>query len=93
MIHNPKIHKRTKHINIQYHLIKEQYQALGNIDVFHINIIHQVVDMLIKTLLGDRFAKLHYLLGIVALLQDLPTYVTKINVSLHIVKSFDLFHE
>jgi hypothetical protein len=49
--------------------------------------------MLIKTLLGDRFAKLRYLLGIVALLQDLPTYVTKINVSLHVVKSFDLFHE
>jgi hypothetical protein len=93
LIHNPKFHKRTKHINIQYHLIKEQYQALGNIDVFHINIIHQVADMLIKTLLGDRFAKLRYLLGIVALLQDLPTYVTKINVSLHVVKSFDLFHE
>ncbi len=93
LIDNPKFHKTTKHIDIQYHLIKEQYQALANIDVLHINIIHQVADMLIKTLLGDRFAKLCCLLGIVALLEDLPTYVIKINVSLHVVKSFDLFHE
>ncbi len=93
LIDNPKFHKRTKHIDIQYHLIREQYQALGNIDVLHINIVHQVANMLIKTLLGNRFAKLCCLLGIVAFLEDLPTYVTKINVSLHVVKSFDLFHE
>jgi hypothetical protein len=49
--------------------------------------------MLTKTLLGDHFTKLRCLLGIVALLKDLLTYVTKINVSLHVVKSFDLLQE
>jgi hypothetical protein len=92
LIDNPKFHKTTKHIDIQYHLIKERYRALANIDVLHISIIHQVVDMLIKTLLGDHLAKLCCLLGIIALLEDLPTYVTKINVNPHVVKSFDLFH-
>jgi hypothetical protein len=49
--------------------------------------------MLTKTLFGDCFTKLHCLLGIVAILEDLLTYVTKINVSLHVVNSFDLLHE
>jgi hypothetical protein len=88
LIHNPKFHKRTKHIDIQYHLIREQYQALGNINVLHINTVHHVVDMLTKTLLDYCFAKLCCLLE--AFLEDLLIYIIKKNVSLHVVKLFDL---
>jgi hypothetical protein len=40
------------------------HQTSGIINVFNVNIIKQIVDMLTKTLHGDCFAKLHKLLRI-----------------------------
>ncbi len=43
--------------------------------MLHINIVHQVANMLTKGLTRDRFAKLCCLLGVVPLPKDLPTYM------------------
>ncbi len=43
------------------------HQTSSIINVFNVNTIKQIVDMLTKTLQGDCFAKLHKLLRIDAL--------------------------
>jgi hypothetical protein len=57
LIHNPRYHKRTKHIDVLYHLIRE-HQASGAINVLYINTAEQLADLFTKALAGDQFAKM-----------------------------------
>ncbi len=50
------------------------HQTSGTINVFNVNIIKQIVNML--TLHGDYFAKLHKLLGVVTF--PINGYVTSV---------------
>jgi len=54
LIKNPEFHKRTKHIDIKYHFIREKV-VNQEIDVKHISSEKQMADLLTKALPRDRF--------------------------------------
>jgi hypothetical protein len=55
---NPIEKSHTKHIDIWYHFLRD-HQQKGDIDVCHISIDHQLVDIFTKPLYEKRFFKLH----------------------------------
>lgn len=61
---NPEFHRRTKHIDIRYHYIREQ-QVSGNIAVVHIGTKDQLADLLTKALPGPAFPELRTRIGVV----------------------------
>lgn len=62
MAHDLVFHARSKRIEIDYHVVREQLAA-GTLDVRYVPALDQVVDVLTKSLYTDRFlyikAKLH----------------------------------
>jgi len=54
---NPKFHKRSKHIDIRYHYLRERV-ADGDIDVKYIPTEVQIADIFTKHLPRDRFIAL-----------------------------------
>ena len=60
---NPEFHKRSKHISVRYHFVRERYED-GSIDVKHIEGTNQVADICTKGLPRPRFQKLREMLGI-----------------------------
>ena len=56
--YNPVHHKRTKHINVRFHSIREKIQQ-GLIEVQHISTDKQLADVLTKPLAKTRFNLLH----------------------------------
>ena len=57
LVHNPEFHKRTKHIDVQYHFIREKQQD-HTIDIQYIDTDNQVADIFTKALPADRFKRL-----------------------------------
>jgi hypothetical protein len=55
MVHNPVFHNRTKHIDIKYHYVRQQYQA-KNVELLPIPSKDELADMLTKPL---RSQELH----------------------------------
>ena len=56
--YNPVHHKRTKHINVRFHSIREKI-AEGSIEVKHISTDHQIADIFTKALPKSRFNQLN----------------------------------
>ena len=56
LVKNPEYHKRTKHIDIQYHFIIEKFES-GEIDISYISTDQQVADIMTKALPHDRFER------------------------------------
>jgi hypothetical protein len=54
---NPVEHNRTKHIDIQHHLLRD-HQQRGHIDIFHISTENQLDDIFTKPLDEKRFCRL-----------------------------------
>ena len=54
LANNPKHHAKTKHINIQYHFIREHITN-DTIQLSHINTKEQLADVLTKALSGPTF--------------------------------------
>jgi hypothetical protein len=54
---NPVEHSRTKHIDICHHFLRD-HQQKGDIDVYHISIENQLVDIFTKPLYEKRFCRL-----------------------------------
>lgn len=66
LIKNPEMHRRTKHIDIKFHFIREKF----NQNLFSIKSVpseQQLADILTKPLPKERFSKLRSLIGIVEL--------------------------
>lgn len=57
LVRNPEYHQRTKHIDIQYHFVRER-QASGDIDTKYISTERQLADICTKPLPKERFCLL-----------------------------------
>ena len=56
LVKNPEYHKRTNHIDIQYHFICEKFEG-GEIDISYISTYQQLADIMTKALPRDRFER------------------------------------
>jgi len=56
LIKNPEFHKRTKHIDIRFHFIREKFEN-GEINISYIHTSNQLADILTKALPRDTFLK------------------------------------
>ena len=54
LVKNPEYHKRTKHIDIQYHFIREKFEH-GEIDISYVSTNHQLADIMTRALPRDKF--------------------------------------
>ncbi|GKD12930.1 hypothetical protein Tco_1197337 [Tanacetum coccineum] len=59
---NPIQHSRTKHIDVRYHIIKEQVEK-GIVELFFVRTEYQLADLFTKALPKDRFKYLVRRLG------------------------------
>lgn len=65
LVKNPEFHKRTKHIDIKYHYIREKYGE-GSIVIEYVSTIYQKADIFTtKAMPRNRFKLLHHELNIV----------------------------
>lgn len=62
-VHNPEFHKRTKHIDVQFHFIREK-QEDGTIDIKYIPTEKQLADIFTKPLHGPLFERLRVASGV-----------------------------
>jgi hypothetical protein len=63
LANNPVCHARTKHIEVHYHFIKEKVLA-KEINLIHVNIENQVVDIFTKALRIDKLRKFRKMFGV-----------------------------
>lgn len=57
LVKNPEYHKRTKHIDIQYHFMREKYEH-REIDISYVSTDQQLADIMTKALSRDIFERL-----------------------------------
>ncbi|RWS18114.1 copia protein-like protein [Leptotrombidium deliense] len=63
LVKNPEFHKRTKHIDVRYHFIREK-QEEGIINILHVPSENQLADLLTKPLVPIKFHRLRSLIGV-----------------------------
>jgi hypothetical protein len=63
LANNPVYHARTKHIEVQYHFIKKKILA-REINLIHVSIEDQVVDIFTKALNTNKLKKFRKMLGV-----------------------------
>ena len=63
LAHNPEYHVRTKHIDIQYHFVREQVEK-GEIELVYCPTEEMVADQMTKALAKERHWKLCSLMGL-----------------------------
>jgi len=68
LVRNPEFHKRTKHIDIQYHFIRERF-VRGELTVKYINTSEQCADFLTKALSADKLYMLLSMSGMSMLIK------------------------
>ena len=69
LVLNPEYHKRTKHIDVAYHVIRE-HQQRGIVSMTYVNTHQQLADILTKPLTPDKFCKLRTSLNLIKISQD-----------------------
>ena len=63
LVHNAEFHKRTKHVDVRYHYIREKY-ASGDIAVYYVTSKEQIADILTKAIPCTQFEILRNMLGV-----------------------------
>ncbi|KAL4089751.1 hypothetical protein QTP88_024723 [Uroleucon formosanum] len=63
LVKNPEFHKRTKHIDVRYHFIREKYED-GQFQLQYIGTEDQIADILTKPLVKECFEKLRSAIGV-----------------------------
>jgi len=63
LVKNPEFHKRTKHIDVRYHFIREKYEE-GQFQLQYIGTEDQIADILTKPLVKERYEKLRSAIGV-----------------------------
>jgi hypothetical protein len=63
LANNPVYHARTKHIQVQYHFIKEKVLT-KEIDLIRVSTKNQVADIFTKALGTDKLKKFRKMLGV-----------------------------
>ncbi|UYV82085.1 K02A2.6-like [Cordylochernes scorpioides] len=63
LVHNPEYHKRTKHIDISYHFIRDQFQKHA-IDLLYVCSNDRAADIFTKALPPERYRRLRRQLGL-----------------------------
>lgn len=63
LIKNPEFHKRTKHIDIKYHFIKEQFEKLV-FEPHYVSTDDQIADICTKPLPKDKFIRFRTMMGV-----------------------------
>jgi hypothetical protein len=58
LVDNPVEHRRTKHIDIRHHFLRD-HQQRGDIDIYHISTENQLANIFTKPLNEKRFCRLH----------------------------------
>lgn len=66
LIKNPEFHKRTKHIDVKYHFIREKFTN-NFFDLQYVPTTSQVADILTKPLPKDKFTRFRSMMGVVQL--------------------------
>ena len=61
---NPCLHSKTKHIDVRFHFLRDQYEK-GVIDLVHVDTHHQLADIFTKPLDQSTFERLRGDLGVV----------------------------
>lgn len=64
LVKNPEFHKRTKHIDVNYHFIREKYEE-GMFELNYVSTNEQLAIILTKAIGRDRFQRLREMLCIV----------------------------
>lgn len=64
LVHNPKFHKRTKHIDIQYHYVREQQEFKKVVKVSYISTHNQIANIFTNALSTEKFKSFQELLGL-----------------------------
>ena len=64
VVHHPKHHSKSKHIEIRYFFIRNDMVARRRLKVVHIPGDDQIADILTKQLPWEKFSKLRDLLGV-----------------------------
>jgi len=54
LVKNPEFHKRTKHIDVRFHYIREVYSS-GHIEIQYVTSSQQLADILTKALPRNKF--------------------------------------
>lgn len=63
LVKNPEFHKRTKHIDVRYHFIREKFNE-GLFDLQHVSTNEMIADIFTKALPRVRFEALRALMGV-----------------------------
>lgn len=64
LIKNPEFHKRTKHIDVRYHFIREKFEA-GDFELDYVSSDEQIADIFTKALSKFRHQYLCKLMGLI----------------------------
>lgn len=66
LVKNPEFHKRSKHIDIRYHLIRQKFEE-GLFDLQHVSTQKMIADIFTKALPRERFERLRESMGITSI--------------------------
>ena len=63
LVHKAEFYKRTKHVDVRYHYIREKYVS-GDIDVYYVTSKKQIADILTKPIPRNQFEILQNMLSV-----------------------------